>query len=227
MARKTIAVLIFIALALTISACAQVSASPANKIDIGEPSEFDVPSFKLIQSEPSTLPATTDKIIPHSIQVLQPEDESEVPYSAITTVQDQEVCGCGENISSLSWDEPPSGTVSFVIIYDLADSESESITSWNPWFLYNIPGDLRSLPENLLPDPDFRKTGAPEMSNFRWLTYEGPCSLSVKSAKYIYTLYAIDTYLQLKPDVTKQELFTAMQDHVLGQQVLDRGCMQP
>lgn len=122
----------------------------------------------------------------------------------------------GEDISpELTWDDAPAATQSFALIVDDPDAPGGL---WVHWVLYNLPGDRRSLPENIQPAAfpddatrqgrnDFGKTG-----------YGGPCPPQGHGPhRYIFKLYALDSTLDLPPDARKGELEQAMKGHILAQ----------
>ena len=122
----------------------------------------------------------------------------------------------GDDISPpLTWDGAPEGTKSLVLIVDDPDAPDPKAPKlvWVHWVVYNIPSDLKSLPENasgagLAPDivlgvNDFKKT-----------SYGGPCP-PIGRHRYFHKLYALDTTLDLRK-ATKPEIERAMKGHVLG-----------
>ena len=57
----------------------------------------------------------------------------------------------GDNVSpELSWDEAPPETKSFVLI--LHDPDANRTNGFTHWLLYDIPGNITHLPENLPKD---------------------------------------------------------------------------
>ena len=52
----------------------------------------------------------------------------------------------GANISpALSWDAPPAATQSFVLI---ADDPDAPVGTWVHWVIFDLPANLRALPQN-------------------------------------------------------------------------------
>jgi Raf kinase inhibitor-like YbhB/YbcL family protein len=121
----------------------------------------------------------------------------------------------GANISpALAWNEPPAGTVSFALIVDDPDAVSVAGIVWDHWVLFNIPAETRSLDEG---------TRAPEgslqgISSSGLTKYEGPCPPS--QHRYNFTLYALDTRLELKAGATKKAVLGAIDGHILAQSQL-------
>ena len=122
----------------------------------------------------------------------------------------------GENLSPpLAWEGVPEGTKSLVLILDDPDAPDPEAPKmvWVHWVVYNIPPDIKNLPENVsraglapgiaLGMNDFKKTG-----------YGGPCP-PVGRHRYFHKLYALDTTLNLE-EATKADVEEAMQGHVLA-----------
>jgi len=113
----------------------------------------------------------------------------------------------------LSWSDPPAGTKSFALISDDPDAP---MGTWVHWVAWNIPGDARSLAENLPKKdslPDGTKQGT---TDFRRIGYGGPCPPS-GTHRYFFKLYALDTTLNLPASTTKKDLEKTMQGHILAQ----------
>lgn len=125
---------------------------------------------------------------------------------------------------ALSWTQVPPGTQSFAIIMNdpepmiPAKSSKGDVTHWLIW---NIPGTSTGLPEGVaqgdLPD------GSKQQS-LRGQGYMGPGAPPGPYHHYTFTLYALDTKVDITPAQnafdTRQALLTAMDGHVLGKAVL-------
>jgi len=106
--------------------------------------------------------------------------------------------------------EVPVGTKSFALIMDDPDAP---IGDWVHWIMYNIP-IISQIPENSVPQ------GAIQGSNsWNRNSYGGPCPGS-GTHRYMFKLYALDTDLDLKQNIKKQDIEIAMQNHILDQTVL-------
>jgi len=116
----------------------------------------------------------------------------------------------GKKISPpLDWSDAPSGTKSFVLICDDPDAPNGV---WDHWILFNIPASTDGIEENVQKLPEGTQQG-----NNSWnkTGYGAPCPPSGQH-RYIFTLYSLDTTLNLKNGVSKAELKAAMKDHTLG-----------
>jgi hypothetical protein len=118
----------------------------------------------------------------------------------------------GDNVSPpLSWDAPPNGTSSFVLIVENPDAPRGTFTHW---IVYDIPANQGQLLEGISNEsalPDGSKQGK---NDFGQLGFGGP-SPSNGSYRYFFKLYALDRSLNLDPGASKAEVLDAMKDHVL------------
>ena len=125
---------------------------------------------------------------------------------------------------ALSWTQVPPGTLSFALIMHdpepaiPAKSSKGDVTHWLIW---NIPGTSTGLPEGVangdLPD------GSKQQS-LRGQGYMGPGAPPGPYHHYTFTLYALDTKLDVTPSQnafdTRTALLNAMDGHVLSKAVL-------
>ncbi len=119
--------------------------------------------------------------------------------------------GEGEDVSPpLRWQEAPLDTRSFALICEDPDAPHGT---WDHWLLYNIPPSINVLAEGMEQLPhgiqscqnSWKKTG-----------YGGPNPPSGKH-RYFFTLYALDTVLQLPGNASKADLLSAMRSHTLAE----------
>ncbi len=111
----------------------------------------------------------------------------------------------------LAWSKVPSGTKTFALIADDPDAPSGTYVHW---VMFNIPGNLRELSENI-PKTESLENGAIQGKNdFGKIGYGGPCPPS-GTHRYYFKLYALDAELDAKPGITKRELVKAMDIHIL------------
>jgi len=114
----------------------------------------------------------------------------------------------------LKWEGAPPGTQSFALICDDPDAPRGT---WVHWVIFNLPADKTELPEGVpasgkLPD-DVRQG----KNGFGKLGYGGPSPPPGKPHRYFFKVYALDRSLDLKDGASKQDLETAMKDHILAQ----------
>lgn len=130
--------------------------------------------------------------------------------------------GEGEDHSPpLAWENPPAGTQEFALVCD--DPDAPTPEPWVHWVIYAIPADARSLPEGFANPPQLEKPVAAKQGKNSWpagvtVGYRGPMPPPGHGTHhYHFTLYALDTRLDLAPSATKAELLRAMKGHVLAE----------
>lgn len=118
----------------------------------------------------------------------------------------------GQNISPpLSWSGAPANTKSFTITCEDLDA-----SSFTHWIIFNIPGDVTQLAE-AVPNQGTLDNGAKQGKNdFNKIGYSGPSPPS-GTHRYIFKIYALDTSLGLNDGATKDQINSAIQNHILGQ----------
>jgi len=113
----------------------------------------------------------------------------------------------GENYSpELSWEGAPQGTQTYVLT--MIDPDGGN---WVHWLLLNIPADTTSL---------YEVKGGPAVglagrNSFGENAYGGPCPPS-GTHHYVFTLYALDTKLEVLPGITYQAARELLEDHILA-----------
>jgi hypothetical protein len=113
----------------------------------------------------------------------------------------------------LAWTGIPEGAKTIALISDDPDAP---VGTWVHWVLYDLPANIKELPEAVSPEKELR-TGAKQGRNdFRRIGYGGPCPPG-GTHRYYFKLYALDTVLNLPAGATKAELLKAMEGHILAQ----------
>jgi len=121
----------------------------------------------------------------------------------------------GEDISpQLSWGDSFAGTKSLALIVDDLDTSGSKFTHW---VIFNIPADVRELPEALFSQPELPDGALEGKNDFGKIGYGGPCPPSGKAHRYRFTVYALDIALNLDAGVSKAQVLNAVKDHVLAQ----------
>ncbi|MHA1281412.1 MAG: YbhB/YbcL family Raf kinase inhibitor-like protein [Promethearchaeota archaeon] len=98
----------------------------------------------------------------------------------------------GEDFSPhLKWGDVPENTKSFAIT---CLSEHHQYGIIGHWYVYNIPPDIREVPQNG-PIP-----GIEIENDFNMIGYEGPCPDDGEVHEYIFTIYALDKQISEQID---------------------------
>lgn len=151
---------------------------------------------------------------PQTMTVTSPTIKAGEPIPAEHTAD-------GRNISpALMWTNAPAGTREFAVIVD--DPDVPMPQPFVHWVIYKIPGTVKGLPENIPIDPAAplppEIAGAVQgTSGFKRAIYRGPAPPAGKPHHYHFTVYALDTALDLPAGATKQQLVDAMKGHIIGQ----------
>jgi hypothetical protein len=120
----------------------------------------------------------------------------------------------GEEVSpQLAWSAPPAGTASFALLVTDPDAPRGTFTHW---VLYDLPAATRSLPEGLPARGELPDGARQGRNGFGSLGYGGPCPPGNSPHHYIFTLYALDTKLNLPGGATRTQVEEAMQGHILA-----------
>jgi Raf kinase inhibitor-like YbhB/YbcL family protein len=120
----------------------------------------------------------------------------------------------GADVSpELTWTDPPAGTKTFAL---LSDDPDAPVGNWNHWVIWNLPANLRSLPEGISKHAHLADGSAQAMNDFHKPGYSGPCPPPGKPHRYYFKLFALDTTLTLQGEAGKPELEAAMKGHILA-----------
>jgi len=123
-------------------------------------------------------------------------------------------CDSADVSPQLTWTDPPAGTKTFAL---LADDPDAPVGNWNHWTAWNLPGNLRGLPEGVVKEAHLADGTEQGRNDFRKTGYNGPCPPPGKPHRYYFKLFALDGKLDLKPGAGKKELEAAMKGHILAQ----------
>ncbi|MGB9724617.1 MAG: YbhB/YbcL family Raf kinase inhibitor-like protein [Chloroflexia bacterium] len=111
-----------------------------------------------------------------------------------------------ENVSPpLRWEHVPAGTRSLVLLMDDLDYP------FSHWVVYNIPPDTAGLDEGQVPAEALQGRNTAGT-----LGYVGPYPPAGQVHRYAFTLYALDTALELPAGATRPEVVAAIQNHILA-----------
>ena len=122
----------------------------------------------------------------------------------------------GANISpQLAWDSMPEKTKSWALIVDDPDAPGKT---WVHWVAFNIPGNVKEMPENIPAHETLNCFGEGRQgtNDFKKMGYGGPCP-PTGAHRYYFHLYALDTDLTLDSSTTKEQLLKAIAGHVLAE----------
>ncbi len=119
----------------------------------------------------------------------------------------------GRDISPpLTWTGIPEGTQSLVLICEDPDAPAGV---WVHWVIYNMPPSTGELPEAVPGDETLSSGARHGVNDFGRPGYGGPCPPR-GIHRYIFTLYAVDSMLDLSGKVAKHDVERAMEGRMLG-----------
>ncbi len=96
----------------------------------------------------------------------------------------------GQNKSPpFTWVNAPPDTKSFVLI---AEDPGAPTGTWYHWILVNIPANVRDISENQIP-----ANSAMIKNSWKKKEYDGPCPPPGQMHHYFFTLYALNTTINL------------------------------
>jgi Raf kinase inhibitor-like YbhB/YbcL family protein len=159
------------------------------------------------QPQPSIATRTTERSTPQSFRLASPAfaDGTKIPRRHTAD---------GDDISPhLRWSGPPAETKSFALLCEDPDSRSGNFAHWLAW---DIDASQRELNE-AFPPADERFGIHQGENGFGRTGYGGPKPPPGSPHRYIFRLFALDTFLDLKNDATRNELERAMKGHVLAE----------
>ncbi len=88
---------------------------------------------------------------------------------------------------------------------------------YDHWLLFNLPAEVDALPEGVPQEPEL-PDGSLHGENSRKQTgYAGPCPPGGQTHRYVFTLYAVDTMLDLDAGATKDQIEAALEGHILAE----------
>jgi len=113
----------------------------------------------------------------------------------------------------LKWDAVPEGAESFAMICDDPDAPGRTFVHW---VLYNLPADVRELPEDQPGDETLANGARQGVTDFGITGYGGPCPPS-GTHRYYFKIYALDTKVEPGAVADKSGVLSAMKGHILGE----------
>lgn len=133
--------------------------------------------------------------------------------------------GEGADVSPpLAWTGLPEGTKELALICD--DPDAPRAEPWVHWVVYKIPATATGLPEGVPKRSHLKEPAAALQGKNSWpdgenIGYGGPMPpIGHGVHHYYFKLYALDTELDVEPELDKKTLLEKMQGHVLAEEVL-------
>ena len=185
---------------LTLSACSVAPAPTATPTATPQPPP---PTWTPTPtSDPTPTPSPTPTPVPMVLSSPAFEPEGTIP---------EDFGYFRQNISpALNWENVPPGTRSLVLIMEDTD------TPYTHWVVYDIPADATTLEENRIPQPEMADGTLQGLNSNQELGYIGPYPPDGETHTYLFTLYALDSTLDLSYGAAREEVLQAMNDHIIA-----------
>lgn len=120
----------------------------------------------------------------------------------------------GADVSpELVWSAPPAGTKSFALL--MIDPDAP-VGDFVHWVLYDVSADKRGLPEAVPKNTQLADGSRQGKNDFGKAGYGGPCPPGHSPHRYFFTLYALDTKLNLPAGATRKQVEGAIKGHILA-----------
>jgi Raf kinase inhibitor-like YbhB/YbcL family protein len=160
-----------------------------------------------IEPTPTAMNTPTVEIVPWAL--------TSPAFAANQTIPARHACH-GENLSPpLDWNQPPPGTQSLALILDDPDAVDVVGYVYDHWLVFNLPPETLGLPEGIGRGSDLPEGSAQGMNSAFNRRYDGPCPPDGQTHDYVFTLYALDTVLDVDAGAKKEELLAVMEGHML------------
>jgi Raf kinase inhibitor-like YbhB/YbcL family protein len=110
----------------------------------------------------------------------------------------------------------PEGTASLALFMEDIFFSDDPYGPVYHWVIFNIPADAGSLPEGV-PAGDTLADGSMQAQNFAAeVVYAGPYPPPDEVHEYTFTLYALDTTLDVPGGAPGEDVVAAMEGHILA-----------
>lgn len=143
---------------------------------------------------------------------------TDVPFEASASIPPEYTCD-GEDVSPpLVWTDPPDETASLTLIVDDPDAPGAGV--FTHWVLFNVPGFVTELPRAYSAGdpriPTDQLVPREGINDFGDVGYGGPCPPAGEPHRYIFSLYALDTDLDVEAGADPDHVKGALDGHVLN-----------
>ena len=129
-------------------------------------------------------------------------------------IPDKYTCNGYDISPPLSWGPASAAVKSWTLIVDDPGASRGAFTHWT---IYNIPGQETGLCE-AVPTSQRLPNGALQGLNDTLKSgYSGPCPPPGSAHHYNFTLYALDTILDLPAGASKKQIISSIQGHIIAQ----------
>jgi Raf kinase inhibitor-like YbhB/YbcL family protein len=122
-------------------------------------------------------------------------------------------CNGANTSPALHWSAPPAGTQSFALILNDRDAPRHSFVHW---VLFDMPAARRDLTVAVPALEQLADGSLQGRNDFGEIGYGGPCPPGHARHRYVFTVFALDTKLNLPAGASRNDVENAMEGHVLA-----------
>jgi Raf kinase inhibitor-like YbhB/YbcL family protein len=180
-----------------------VSCSPS---DEAAPRSTTTPATQPTTTTTTTIAATTTtEQLPFGV--------SSPSFEHGTSIPPEHTCDGADVSPELDIVGIPASTQSLAIIVDDPDAP---LGTWDHWVVFDIVSRANSLevPRDSTP------RGVQGVNSWHLTGYMGPCPPEGEAHEYMFTVYALDTTLELPSGVDSGPVYAALEGHVITSAVL-------
>lgn len=124
-------------------------------------------------------------------------------------------CDGKDHSPQLSWGGIPNWVKSFSIICDDPDAPSKT---WVHWVVFNVPSRVNAFPEGISASSLAEMGALLGKNDFNRLEWGGACPPKGHGVHhYFFTVYALDTLLDLPEGSSRDQIDKAMEGHIVAQ----------
>lgn len=134
-------------------------------------------------------------------------------FASGATIPSRYTCDGDDLSPPLAWQGAPAGTRAFALICDDPDAPAGT---WIHWVIYDIPATETGLAEGIPPQETLPGGARQGVNSWGRVGYNGPCPPR-GTHRYFFTLYALNTLLQLGPGARRDDLLRALRGHILAE----------
>jgi Raf kinase inhibitor-like YbhB/YbcL family protein len=140
-----------------------------------------------------------------------------VAFAPDGSIPAENSCTAGNKSPALAWSGAPAATKSFVLILQDPDAPHGLFTHW---IAFDIPASATSLPAALPHTDSLPGGGEQGMNSAAKVGYLGPCPPPGKVHHYRFTLYALNSTINLPKGASIKAVQAAMEPDVIGNATL-------
>jgi len=122
-------------------------------------------------------------------------------------------CDGEDKSPALAWTAPPASAKSLALTVTDPDAPSGTFTHW---VVYNLPANINGLPVGVPKQGQLAHGGRQGKTDFGQVGYGGPCPPAGKEHRYVFTLYALDTMIDVDAGAPRDHVEAAMKGHLVA-----------